>query len=939
MTMANKNTSMQQAWKTSELNGDSSGYVDGLYESYLENPDSVDVSWRTYFNGLQQQLPGKTDVAHEPIREAFIELAQRPAIVSIASGGDGDAKKIVAVMNLVYAYRELGHRHATIDPLKLQVKPDMPELTLEYHGLSAADLDQTFALDDFYQNQPTKLRDILADLQRIYCGTVGIEFMQIMTATERNWLRERIETKARPAIAADLKKWLYQRLVAADGLEKYLGMKFAGQKRFSLEGGDGLIPIVDHLIQQIAAQGGQDVMIGMAHRGRLNVLVNVVGKSPEDLVGEFEGKHHKDLLSGDVKYHNGFSAIAQTRTGPIHVALAFNPSHLEIVAPVVSGSVRARQDRSQNDRRQVLPILMHGDAAFTGQGVVMEAFNMSQTRGFNTCGAVHVVINNQVGFTTSNPEDARSSPYCTDVAKMVEAPVFHVNGDDAEAVLFVTQLALDYRMQFQKDVVIDLVCYRLHGHNESDEPSGTQPVMYRAIKAHLPPYQRYAQQLQQEGVLSAAEAEQMVKDYRQRLEAGKPVVNLADNHDVAKPLNWTPYLGVPWNIACSTQVAKKTLVDLAKNMEQLPANFALQPQVAKALADRQKMTQGEIAVNWGYAELLAYASLVNEGFSLRLCGQDVGRGTFSHRHAVLHHYETGVTYLPLQHIKKDQPRVEIIDSVLSEEAVLAYEYGYSCSSPKALVIWEAQFGDFANGAQVVIDQFISSAEEKWGRLSGLVLFLPHGYEGMGAEHSSARLERFLQLCAHDNMQVCVPTTPAQHFHLIRRQMVRPYRKPLVVMTPKSLLRHPLVTSTLEELAQGEFQPVLDEIDPINTKKVKRVVFCQGRVYYDLLIKRREAKMDDIALVRVEQLYPLPTDAIKAIVKKYAGVKDWVWCQEEPKNQGAWWRMEWFLAELLPADLRVSYVGRESFATPAVGYPQLHKTQQAALVDAALGIQS
>jgi 2-oxoglutarate dehydrogenase E1 component len=931
-------TSMANAWKTSELSGDSSGYVDGLYEAYLEDPASVDASWKAYFDGLQKTVPGQADVAHEPIREAFALMAQQPMLSTSASGDAVDAKKLVAVSKLIYAYRQRGHRQANTDPLQLQQHPLMPELTLEYYGLSNGDLDQSFAIEDFCQAKSMKLRDIVVELKRLYCGTMGFEYMQVMEHAERNWLRDRIETKGKSNLSAELKKWLYQRLLAADGLEKYLGMKFAGQKRFSLEGGDALIPIVDHLVHEAAAQGVQDVMMGMAHRGRLNVLVNVVGKSPENLVGEFEGKHHKELLSGDVKYHNGFSVIAQTRSGPIHVALAFNPSHLEIVSPVVSGSVRARQDRTaEQDRSKVLPILMHGDAAFTGQGVVMEAFNMSQTRGFNTAGAVHVVINNQVGFTTSNPDDARSGPYCTDIAKMIEAPVFHVNGDDAEAVLFVTQLALDYRMQFHKDVVIDLVCYRLHGHNESDEPSGTQPVMYRAIKTHLPPYQVYAQQLQQEGVLSSADAEQMVKDYRQRLEAGKPVVSLVQD-GVAKPLNWTPYLGVPWNIACSTQVDKKVLVDLSKRMEQLPVGFSLQPQVAKTLTDRQKMATGEVPLNWGGAEVLAYASLINEGYSLRLCGQDCGRGTFSHRHAVLHHYQTGETYIPLQHIKPEQPRVEIIDSVLSEEAVLAYEYGYSCSAPKAMVIWEAQFGDFANGAQVVIDQFISSAEEKWGRLSGLTLFLPHGYEGMGAEHSSARLERFLQLCAHDNMQVCVPTTPAQHFHLIRRQMVRPYRKPLVVMTPKSLLRHPLVTSTMDELAQGEFQTVLDEIDAVNLKKLKRVVFCQGKVYYDLLTKRREAKIDDVALVRIEQLYPFPEDAVKAIMKKYANVQEWVWCQEEPQNQGAWWRMQWFLEALLPAGQRIKYVGRESFAAPAAGYPQLHKAQQAALVNGALNIK-
>lgn len=933
--MSSGNT-MESSWQVSQLNATSSGYVDGLYEAYLEDPNSVDASWRTYFAGLQKSIPGQADVAHEGVREAFIQHAQHPT-GGVSSVDAGDAHDLVAVLRLIDAYRSLGNRRADLDPLQLRAIPTIVELTLAHYGLSNSDLDRTFDIRTLGYTQPVTLREIIATVERIYCGHLSVEYMHATSSTEKDWWHQQLETKATERFSPAQKRWAHQRLVAADGLEKYLGMKFTGQKRFSLEGGDALIPLLDQMIAESVRLGTREVVLGMAHRGRLNVLVNVLGKSPDNLVAEFEGKHHDSLLSGDVKYHNGFSSNVQTVNGPVHIAMAFNPSHLEIVSPVVAGSVRARLDRSAAEQNSILPITIHGDSAFTGQGVVMETFNFSQARGFTIGGTVRVIINNQVGFTTSDPRDTRSSWYCTDISKMVEAPVIHINGDDAEAVLWGAQLALAYRERFHKDVVIDLVCYRLHGHNESDEPSGTQPIMYRAIRAHQTPFKLYGERLAQAGILSAEEATAEVNRYREQLEAGKPVVTLVDAPGARKGAGWSPYLGVAWDAPCSTQIDRTVMLTLAKAMNAVPAGFALQPQVAKALADRDKMTTGELPVNWGYAELLAYATLLQAGHSVRLCGQDSGRGTFSHRHAALHEYNTGERYLPLTTIAKAPTRLDIIDSVLSEEAVLAFEYGYACSAPNDLVIWEAQFGDFANGAQVVIDQFISSAEEKWGRLCGLTLFLPHGYEGMGAEHSSARIERFLQLCAHDNIQVCVPTTPAQHFHLLRRQMLRPYRKPLVVMTPKSLLRHPLVVSNLDDLAKGEFQLVLDEIDALAKKDVKRVVLCQGKVYYDLLAKRRDAKIQDIAIVRLEQLYPYPTEALKAILAQYTNAKEWIWCQEEPQNQGAWTRVLWFMSDALPKGQTLRYVGRKAFAAPAVGYPQLHKDQQAALVNEALSL--
>ncbi len=880
---------MQGYWKTSELEGENAVYLEMLYEAYLEDPNSVDEQWRRYFAALG---PAQSDVKHSAVQQAFIEMAKHPQVAVAEAGGSGED-----------LYRKKGHRLAKIDPLNLLKCPSAAELGLD---------------------------ESLSQFKAIYADKIGFEFMHIEDDVRREWLRARIEAP-RPALSAEQKKKLLERLVAADGLEKYLGIKYVGQKRFSLEGGDALIPMMSSIIERASEKKVQEIAIGMAHRGRLNVLINIMGKAPKDLFAEFEGHHNDNLVAGDVKYHNGFSSDVITAKGQVHLALAFNPSHLEIVSPVVEGSVHARLHKFKQDSSQVFAIQIHGDAAVAGQGCVYETLNMCGTRGFDNGGSIHIVINNQVGFTTSDPLDARATRYCTDVAKMFDMPVFHVNGNDPEAVLFVSQLAMDYRQEFKKDLFIDLVCYRRQGHNESDEPSGTQPLMYQVIKAMPVPAKLYADGLIQSGVLTEAEFVAMQQAYKAALDAGQPVIQMAQ---VKKnPSEWTVFSGNSWRTAYPAALPQKEVLRLAQKLDHIPETVHLQAQVDKAMKDRAKMTAGELPVNWGYAEVLAYASLLENGIPVRLTGEDVGRGTFSHRHAILHDQQTDAYYVPLQHLSETQASFEIYNSLLSEEAVLAFEYGYAASQAKGLTIWEAQFGDFVNGAQVVIDQFMSAAEEKWGRLCGLTLLLPHGQEGMGPEHSSARLERFLQLCAHENMQVCNPTTPAQIYHLLRRQALRAYRKPLVIMSPKSLLRHPLVTSTLEDLAGGHFQPVIGEVDALDLKKVRRVIFCQGKVYYDLLAKRREKKITDVAIVRLEQMYPFPDQEVKAALAGLSHVKDWVWCQEEPENQGAWFKVSQDFAAL---DLPCRYVGRKAYASPAVGYASMFKEEQDALVALALG---
>ena len=934
---------MKEFLGTSYLFGGNAPFIEELYEKYLEDPEAVPGQWRRWFDQIQQ--PGKRDVAHQPIREAFARLAyQRP-------GGNGHAptvavaaveRKQVSVLQLINAYRFLGLRHANIDPLKRSPKPEVPELEPSFYGLTEADMDSVFNTGSLVGPEQMPLREILRAVRETYCGSIGVEYMYISDVAQKRWIQSRFEgVRSTANLSPDQKRHTLERLTAAETLEKYLHTRYVGQKRFSLEGGDSLIPLLDYLLQRAGEHVIQETVIGMAHRGRLNVLVNTMGKMPKDLFSEFEGKHADNLPAGDVKYHMGFSSDIITPGGPMHLTLAFNPSHLEIVNPVVEGSVRARQHRRRDrDGKQVLPVVIHGDAAFAGQGVVMETLNLSQTRGYRTGGTIHVIVNNQIGFTTSDVRDTRSTLYCTDVVKMVEAPVFHVNGDDPEAVLLATEIALDFRTQFQKDVVIDLVCYRRHGHNEQDEPMVTQPLMYKSISKHAGTRKLYAEKLVAQGVVESGDDEAMITSYRAALDGGYHTnKTILSNYRPPFAVDWTQFRDAKWNQKVETGLPLPDLKGLAEKLTTVPAEFKLHPRVEKVIADRRQMGQGKLPLDWGMAENLAYAALLKDGYAVRISGQDSGRGTFFHRHAVLHdqgreRWDAG-TYIPLQHIAENQPDFLVIDSVLSEEAVLGFEYGYATAEPNELVMWEAQFGDFVNGAQVVIDQFIASGDVKWGRLCGLVLMLPHGYEGQGPEHSSARLERFLQLCADYNMQIVVPSTPAQMFHVLRRQMIRTYRKPLIIFSPKSMLRHKESVSSMEDLAQGGFQPVIPESDNIDPNQVKRVVFCSGKVYYDVRAARRERGIKDVAIVRLEQLYPFPHDEFKAQIDRYARATEIVWCQEEPGNQGAWHRIQHYLLRHLLPTQKLSYALRPSSASPAVGHLALHNEQQKAVVDAAL----
>ncbi len=934
--------SYQQRYQTTPLFGGNATYVETLYEQFLENPAAIPAAWAEYFRGFQAALSGSRDTPRGPVEQEMLARARTQRVVA----GNGSlhpeaAQKQAAVIKLIESYRGRGHLRARLDPLGRHVPPDVPDLDLSFHGLSEADMHTVFSTVSLAGPDRMPLSDIWSMLQDVYCGTVGFEYMHVSNGEERLWLKDRIETSrthANPGSGEKLN--ILASLGAAEGMEKYLHTKYVGQKRFSLEGGESLIVMLHDLVKRGGGMGVQEAVIGMAHRGRLNVLINVLGKSPKEIFSEFEGVYDPKIAegSGDVKYHLGFSSDVKTPHGIVHVALAFNPSHLEIVNPVVEGSVRARQDRRGDVRGEsVLPVLIHGDAAFAGQGIGMETLQLSQARGFYTGGTVHIVLNNQIGFTISNPHDARSTPYCTDMAKMLEAPVFHVNGDDPEAAVFVTRLALDYRQKFHKDVFVDLVCYRRHGHNEADEPAATQPIMYQTIRNHATTRSLYADVLRQQGLVTAEAANAVAEEYRNRLDTGKPVApGIAAHVPNQFTVDWTRYQQHRWNESVDTRLAADRLKFLSDAMNRVPAEVVLHPRVARIYDERRKMAAGTIPLDWGFAEILAYASLVTSGYPVRLTGQDTGRGTFFHRHAVLHNQKDGSTYIPLEHVVGDQKPFTVVDSLLSEEAVMGFEYGYSTAEPDALVIWEAQFGDFGNGAQVVIDQFISAGEAKWGRLCGLVLFLPHGYEGQGPEHSSARLERYLQLCAEHNMQVCVPSTPAQMFHLLRRQVMRPYRKPLVIMTPKSLLRHKLSVSALADLTHGRFHVVIPEIDPLRPPKVNRVVFCSGKVYFDLLEARRAGKIDDIAVVRIEQLYPFPHDEYAEIINFYANARDIVWCQEEPQNQGAWYEIRHRLQDPLKARHTLRYAGRAASASPAVGYAQLHQQQQHALVQDALG---
>jgi 2-oxoglutarate dehydrogenase E1 component len=921
------------------LYGGNAEFLDALYEQYLRDPASVSERWRAYFDQLSPKP--REERAHGPIRAAIGARAQQQPAARVSAGSGADARQ-AAVSRLIQVWINRGHLVATIDPLGLMTRPQPRVLDLDYFGLTPGDLDTEFFTGSLTDAVPKrmKLRDILEQLRYIYGGNVGAEFAHVSDSEERLWLQDEFQNeRIKGSFSPEERRSLLWQLTAAEGLERYLHTKYVGQKRFSLEGEEGLIASLDDLIRGSGAAGIEEVVIGMAHRGRLNVLVNVLGKSPAELFSEFEGAYDPGRVkgSGDVKYHKGFSADLRTPSGNVHTVLAFNPSHLEVVNPVVEGSVRARQERCGDSQgARVLPLLIHGDAAFVGQGVVMETLQLSQARGFSTGGTVHLIINNQVGFTTSDPRDARSTTYSSDVAKMLEVPIFHVNADDPEAVVLASRLALKYRVRFRKDVVIDLVGYRRHGHNEADEPAATQPAMYHVIRQHPSVRRLYAEKLIAAGGLTEADAEGMLEEYRKGLDEGRPQARAALGMIGNKyTVDWSAYAQIDWTERVPTGVALARLHSLGERITSWPQGFALHPRVAQLMANRQKMVRGELPLDWGCAETLAYASLVEDGFPVRLTGQDTGRGTFFHRHAVLHDQTTDASWIPLQHIATPQPRVQVIDSVLSEEAVLGFEYGYATTDPKSLVVWEAQYGDFANGAQVIIDQFISSGEAKWERFCGLTLLLPHGYEGAGPEHSSARLERFLQLCAENNMQVCVPSTPAQMFHMLRRQMHQGFRKPLIVMSPKSLLRHELSVSALEDLTRGSFARVIGEVDDLPAQQVERVVFCSGKVYFDLLRARRKEALRDVALVRIEQLYPFPSDEYQAILGRYANASEVVWCQEEPQNQGAWYQIRHRLQELALGQRPVLYAGRAPAAAPATGIAKIHELEQQALVAAAL----
>ena len=937
---------MKERRSSSHLFGSNAPFVEELYEKYLEDPASVSEEWREYFDNLQAQAGAAVhDVAHSPVIESFVQLAKQGRVRTVAAGGDDQRQ--VSVLQLINAYRFLGNRWANLDPLKRTERPEISELEPSHYGFTEADLNKTFNVGSFhaFSSERATLREILEALRQTYCGSIGSEYMYMADIGQKRWIQRRLESiRATPKFSVESKKRILERVTAAETLERYLHTKYVGQKRFSLEGGESTIAAMDEVIRVGGGAGAQEIVIGMAHRGRLNVLVNTLGKSPEMLFSEFEGKALSDLSAGDVKYHMGFSSDVMSPGGPVHLTLSFNPSHLEIINPVVAGSVYARQvRRGDDDKRQVLGVLVHGDAAVAGQGVNQEMLNFSQTRGYGTGGTIHLVVNNQIGFTTSDPRDYRSSLYCTDIFKMVEAPIFHVNGDDPEAVALVTALAVEFRKEFKKDVVVDIICYRKLGHNEQDEPMVTQPLMYSKITKHPGTRKIYADRLVAEGTLSANEPDDLIKEYREHLDRGELLYNpVLSGHSSKFAVDWSPYVKQPYTDEADTGIPAQEVARLSERLTTLPEGFTLHSRVKKIIEDRAAMGRGELQFDWGMGENLAYASLVAQGFGIRISGEDVGRGTFFHRHAVLHdqkreRWDHG-THIPLKHIQDGQGAFHIYDSVLSEEAVLAFEYGYSTAEPNQLVVWEAQFGDFVNGAQVVLDQFISSGEAKWGRLCGLTLMLPHGFEGQGPEHSSARLERLMNNAAEQNWQVCVPTTPAQIFHLLRRQMIRKVRKPLVIITPKSLLRHKEAISTFDDLAKGRFQTVIPEVENLDPKKVKRVVLCQGKIYYELLAYRRENNINDTALIRIEQLYPFPVDAFTAAVDQFPGAKEVVWVQEEPRNQGAWYWLasRQHLVNVLGSKRRLLLVSRPAAASPAVGYYAKHNAQQKEIIENAFG---
>ncbi len=916
-------------------------YVDEQYRRYREDPSSVDEAWRLFFEGFELAANGH---AYAP----SAAQATNGAATNGAAAAAAAAEPVIGVFDLVHSYRELGHLVAHLNPLGS--KPDGHALLEPSEfGFGEPDLDRVIECGSFQGCATATLRELIERLRATYCRTLGVEYLHIQDREQRVWLQERMEpTSNHPELTTEDRLRVFDRLMVAENFEQFLQTRYPTAKRFSLEGGESLIPLLDTLVEDGGAQGVEEMVIGMPHRGRLNVLANVLRKPYEMILAEFEGSFLSKEATGDgdVKYHLGYSRDQKIRTGrKVHLSLSPNPSHLEAVDPVIEGMVRAKQNRlGDTERSRVAPILMHGDAAFTGQGVVSETLWLSELEGYRTGGTIHIIVNNQIGFTTC-PEAFRFTPYPSDVAKIIQAPVFHVNGDDPEAAVQAARLAIGFRERFHKDVIIDLVCYRKHGHNELDDPTFTQPMMYKKIAQHPSPFVQYRDRLIAEGVLTADDADRRVKEFRELLDAAQayardfmPRLPVFAFGGLWKGLGWA---GDDWS--ADTAVDRAVLDEVAAAFTRVPQGFTPHPKVARLMEQRAAMVRTGEKIDWGCAEALAIGSLVLEGTTVRMTGQDTGRGTFSHRHAVLHDFENGERYVPLDNVREGQARFVVLDSMLSEYAVLGFEFGFSSAEPWKLVIWEAQFGDFANGAQVIIDQFIASSESKWQRTSGLVMLLPHGYEGQGPEHSSARLERYLQLCAEDNMQVCNLTTPAQYFHALRRQMRRDFRKPLIIMSPKSLLRHKLAVSSLADFTDGTFQTVLDDVAlrgaleggvTIDRAGVTRLLLCSGKVYYALLDARRERAVDNVAIVRVEQLYPFPQRELEAIFAAYPNARQVCWVQDEPWNMGAWHFMAQRLPRLLPAGRSLQYVGRAEAASPASGSYKIHQAEEAELVNRA-----
>ena len=929
---------MKELWGSSHISAGHAAYLEGLYETFLNNPEELSKEWFDFFTNLPKLPNSNGEISHQKIINEFRNFSRNSDVLK-KSVDERQGK----VIRLIQSYRNRGHLKAKLDPLGMMERRLVEDLNIEFHGLSHEDLNEEFYTDTFNtEAEKLPLRDIIQKLEDIYCGVIGIECNHIMDSSERRWFQNKFESKLKGYSFNEKEKLnIYERLNSAEGLAKYLSAKYPGMKRFGIDGAESLVPLVETVIQDCGSLGASQICFGMAHRGRLNLLVNVLGKLPSDLFSAFsEDFELEGASTGDVKYHLGFSSNFDTPGGEVHVSLFNNPSHLEIVDPVVIGSVRARQDRiNDKDRSKVIPVLLHGDAAFSGQGVVMESLQMSQTRGFNVGGTIHIIVNNQIGFTTSNVNDSRSTDYSSDVAKIIQAPVIHVNGDDPEMVVNAAKIACKYRNKFKKDIVIDLFCYRRRGHNEADDPSATQPLMYEKISNHPSVLNQYENNLMKEGILDAEQSKKIKSNYRKSLEGGESVAkNLAKKPNDSLWFDWEPYLDVKWWPKVDTKYSKKELKKLGKEIISVPKEFNMGSQASKIFADRHEMNQGNIPINWGYAEVMAYATLLKDGYPIRLTGQDVRRGTFSHRHACIFDSQTGMGHISLSELaEKNKTSFDIYDSLLSEEAVLGFEYGYSATWPSGLTIWEAQFGDFANGAQVVIDQFIVSAQHKWERLSGLIMLLPHGYEGQGPEHSSARIERFLQLCASENIQVCVPSSPKQIFHLLRRQAIRKMRTPLIVISPKSLLRNPQAVSTLDDLSDGSFECVIDdELD--NKNDVKKIIMCSGKVFYELIEKRNKEKRHDIAVIRIEQLYPFPYDDLEEILLRYQNVHEYIWCQEEPLNQGAWFSHRHRIQRVLDRlgnNNEVKLVSRPPAAAPAVGLMKLHLKQQETLINEAI----